>query len=161
MAIKGAIPVVFDDVYPHGAFASGQVERVKDWDRSSGKDFVQAEVEAVDPESGEVVRLPAWSIVILDGDPDEQAEPVRVQVLARHQPVLPEPTAGLPFRPVVLEGMVIEPIVNRDKCRVPWDGRQHRCGARVAYRVWARGVRAPRPAEGARVAAGNGKAASG
>jgi hypothetical protein len=72
MAIKGAIPVAFDDVFPHGAFGSGEVEKVKDWDRSTAKEFVQAEVEAMDPASGEVVRLPAWSVVILDGDPTEK-----------------------------------------------------------------------------------------
>jgi hypothetical protein len=160
MAIKGAIPVVFDDVYPHGAFASGDVEKVKDWDRSTAKEFVQAEVEAMDPASGEVVRLPAWSVVILDGDPTEKADPVVVQVLSRHQPVLPEPVPGMPFRPVVLEGMVIEAVVNRDKCKAPWDGRQHRCGGRVTYKVWARAIRSPQ-ARGERVGAGNGKAATG
>ena len=160
MAIKGAIPVAFDDVYPHGAFASGEVEKVKDWDRSTAKEFVQAEVEAMDPASGEVVRLPAWSVSILDGDPSVKADPVTVQVLARHQPVLPDPAPGLPFRPVVLDGLVIEAIVNRDKCKAPWDGRQHRCGGRVAYRVWASGIRSPQTA-GDRVGAGTGKAASG
>jgi hypothetical protein len=160
MAIKGAIPVSFDDVLPYGAFVSGEVEKVRDWERSTAKEFVQAEVEAMDPASGEVVRLPAWSVVILDGDPAEQADPIRVQILARHQPVLPEAAPGAPFRPVVLEGMVVEAIVNRDKCKAPWDGRQHRCGGRIAYRVWARAIRSPH-APGERVGAGNGKAASG
>jgi hypothetical protein len=160
MAIKGAIPVAFDDVYPHGAFVSGEVEAVKDWDRSTAKEFVQAEVEVMDPSSGEVVRLPVWSVVILDGDPAEKADPVVVQVLSRHQPVLPEPVPGMPFRPVVLEGMVIEAVVNRDKCKAPWDGRQHRCGGRVTYKVWARAIRAPQ-GRGERVGAGNGKAATG
>jgi hypothetical protein len=161
MAIKGAIPVAFDDVYPHGAFGSGEVEKVKDWDRSSAKEFVQAEVEAMDPGSGEVVRLPAWSVVILDGDPTEKADPVVVLVLSRHQPVLPEPVAGMPFRPVVLEGMVIEAVVNRDKCKAPWDGRQHRCGARVAYKVWARAIRSPQTRGERAAAAGSAKAATG
>jgi hypothetical protein len=160
MAIKGAIPVAFDDVFPHGAFVSGEVEKVKDWERSTAKEFVQAEVEAMDPGSGEVVRLPAWSVSILDGDPREKADPVTVQILARHQPVLPEAAAGVPFRPVVLEGMVIEAIVNRDKCKAPWDGRQHRCGGRVVYKVWASGIRSA-PARGERMGAGNGKAATG
>jgi hypothetical protein len=160
MPIKGAIPVEFDDVYPHGAFASGEVERVKDWDRSTAKDFVQAEIETVDPVSGEVVRLAAWTVSILDGDPKEKADPVVVQILARHQPVLPEPEPGVPFRRVELEGMVIEAVINRDKCKAPWGGRQHRCGGRVDYKVWARGIRAPQaPAQ--RVGAGNGKAATG
>ena len=160
MAIKGVIPVAFEDVLPHGAFAAGEVERVKDWDRSTAKEFVQAEVEALDPESGEVVRLPVWSVVILDGDPTVKAEGIVVQVLARHQPVLPAPAAGVPFRPVELDGMAIEPYVNRDKCKAPWDGRQHRCGGRLAYRVWARGLRSPAPAP-VRATAGNGKSGAG
>jgi hypothetical protein len=160
MAIKGAIPVAFDDAFPHGAFVSGEVGKVKDWDRSTAKEFVQAEVEAMDPASGEVVRLPAWSVVVLDGDPAEKADPVAVQVLSRDQPVLPEPVPGMPFRPVVLEGLVIEAIVNRDKCKAPWDGRQHRCGARVAYKVWARGIRSPQ-ARGDRAGAASGKATVG
>ena len=106
------------------------------------------------------MRLPAWAVVILDGDPAGQADPVRVQILARHQPVLPEAAPGVPFRPVVLEGMVVEAIVNRDKCKAPWDGRQHRCGGRIAYRVWARGIRSPQ-GPGERVGSGNGRAASG
>jgi hypothetical protein len=161
MAISGAIPVAFDDVHPHGAFVSGEVQAVKDWDRSTANAFVQAEVEAMDPASGEVVRLPVWRVVILDGDPSKQAEPILVQVLSRHQPVLPEPVPGLPFRPVVLEGMVIEAVVNRDKCKAPWDGRQHRCGARVAYKVWARGIRSPQARGERAAAAGNAKAATG
>jgi len=160
MAIKGAIPVSFDDAFPHGAFVSGEVEKVKDWDRSTANEFVQAEVEAMDSASGEVVRLPAWSVVILDGDPTEKADPLTVQVLSRHQPVLPEPVPGMPFRPVVLEGLVIEAIVNRDKCKAPWGGRQHHCGGRVAYKAWARGIRSSQ-ARGDRAGAGNGKAAVG
>jgi hypothetical protein len=60
---------------------------------------------------------------------------------------------------VVLEGMAVDVTVNRDKCKAPWGGRQHRCGARVAFKVWARGIRSPK---GERVAAaGNAKAATG
>jgi len=161
MAIKGAIPVAFDVVFPHGAFVSGEVDKVKDWERSTAKEFVQAEVEAMDPASGEVVRLPSWSVVILDGDPTEKVEPVTVQVLSRHQPVLPEPVPGMPFRPVVLEGLVVEAIVNRDRCKAPWDGRQHRCGGRVVYKVWARAIRSPQSRGGERVGTGNAKAATG
>lgn len=106
----------------------------------------------------EQARRPKRPKLACDGDPSVRAEPVTVQVLARHQPVLPEPVPGQPFRRVELEGMAIEAVVNRDKCKAPWDGRQHRCGARVTYKVWARGLRTPAPA-GAR--AGNGKVASG
>jgi len=156
MALNGLIPVVFEDVFPHGALVSGQVDRVKDWDRSTQDKFVQAEAETLDPDSGEVVSLPLWRVVILDADPDLPPEALQVHVVARHQPVLPEPVPGMPFRPVVLDGLAIEAKVNRDKCKAPWGGRQHRCSARVVYGLWARGLRAP--AAPVRAGAGNGKA---
>ena len=36
MALQGAIPVEFGMVFPHGAYAAGGFEKVRDFDRSSG-----------------------------------------------------------------------------------------------------------------------------
>jgi hypothetical protein len=138
MAIQDVIPVEFGDVFPQGVFAAGEVRPVKDWDRSTDKELVQLEVEALDPETAELVRLPVWLVTVTDG---ESAETAVVQVLARHQPVLPEPLPGTPFRPVELVGLAMEPYINRDKCKAPWGGRQHRCGARITYKYWARELR--------------------
>ena len=155
MGLNSVFPVVFDDIYPKGAFlGGGGVTPVKDWKRSTADEFVQAEEQVLDPASGEVVRLPVWSVTILDGDWEQRADPITVRIVARHQPVVPEPVEGMPFRPVVLEGMAIEARVNRDKCQAPWGGRQHRCGGRVDWNVWARGLR---PA-GTPARSGNGKA---
>ncbi len=160
MATQEVIPVAFEDKYPDGAYVSGEVKPARDFDLSSRDKFVQAEAEALDPQTGEVVRLPVWWVTLHDGNP-EATETVRVSVVARHQPVLPPATVG-PFRPVVLDGMAIEPFVNRDKCKV-WEGRPHRCGAKVAYKVWARGISpaesAAKPA--ARATAGNGRGGEG
>jgi len=159
VGLNNAFPVVFEELYPFGALLSGGVKPLKDWDRSTDQAFVQAEEEVLDAESGEVVRLPVWLVVVLDGNPAEEADPMEVRVLSRHQPVVPEPVPGMPFRPVVLDGLVVEARVNRDKCRPPWGGRQHRCGGRVEWKAWARGLRAAGAPE--RAGAGNGKAAAG
>ena len=159
MAIDGAIPVTFEDLFPHGAFASGEVTPVKDWDLSTAEKTVQQEVQVL-AESGELVKLPVWQVTVHDGDEDAR-ETLLVWVVADRQPVLPERVFGK-FRPVELVGLAVEPFVNRDKCKAPWGGRQHRCGARVAFRYWARALRgaseAPKPTARASAGAGNGRA---
>jgi hypothetical protein len=52
VALQGPIPVPFSQVYPHGAFAAGVIEPVRDFDASKDGRFVQAK----DRESG----LPLW-----------------------------------------------------------------------------------------------------
>ena len=52
-----------------------------------------------------------------------------------------------------LAGLAVEPYLNRDKCKAPWGGRQHRCGARLAYKFWARDLL---PATASTVAASTG-----
>jgi len=42
MALQGPIPVEFAHVFPHGAFAAGAFEPMRDFDASSGDRFVQA-----------------------------------------------------------------------------------------------------------------------
>ncbi len=36
MALQGQIPIEFGIVFPHGAYAAGGIEMVRDFDRSSG-----------------------------------------------------------------------------------------------------------------------------
>ncbi|WP_203596194.1 hypothetical protein [Actinomadura bangladeshensis] len=42
MAVQGPFKVAFGDVFPYGAFVKGGVEAVRDFDRSSKDNFVQA-----------------------------------------------------------------------------------------------------------------------
>jgi hypothetical protein len=97
MAMPRKIPVDFNVAFPFGAFAVGEVEAVKDFDRSTRENPVQA----TDPESGLLV----WQIQVVDGDPDARkaTRTLAVKILARVQPVLPEGLAGLPFTPVEFE----------------------------------------------------------
>ena len=61
MALQGPIPVEFSHVFPHGAYAAGAIEPVRDFEASKPDRFVQAK----DRESG----LPLWAVDVIDADP--------------------------------------------------------------------------------------------
>ncbi|MGH9120153.1 MAG: plasmid replication, integration and excision activator [Acidimicrobiales bacterium] len=128
MALQGAIPVEFGEAFAHGCFAVGEVEAVRDFERSSKDTFVQA----VDRDSG----LLWWSIDVLDGDPAAREKLVRVKLAAAVKPVPPAQVDGVPFRPVELDGLAVVPYV----VTTTGSGR-----ARLAYSFRAKGLRAPGP----------------
>lgn len=66
MALAGAIPVEFGQVFPDGAYAAGAFEPVRDFDASSGDRFVQSK----DKSSG----LPLWVVEVIDADPQASRE---------------------------------------------------------------------------------------
>ena len=134
MAINGAIPMAHDDVFPHGCFVVGEVEAMKDFDRSTRETAVQA----VDKETGQ----PLWRVDVIDADPEARDKTVRIKLVAPVQPVPPATAPGVPFRPVVLEGLTLRPWVNTDRCK-PQAGRPHRCGSQIAWSFWATGMAAP------------------
>jgi hypothetical protein len=125
MAIQGAIPVEFGEVFPHGCFVVGAVEPVRDFDKSS-KDTA---VQAVDKGSGQLL----WHVDVLDGDPAARDKVVRVKLVAPVQPVPPAAADGVPFRPVEFDGLTVTPYV-----ATTTTGR-----ARLAYSFRARGMQAP------------------
>jgi hypothetical protein len=128
MALQGAIPVEFGRVFPHGMFAAGSFEAVRDFDASSGDRFVQSK----DKVSG----LPLWSVEVIDADPEARTKTVKVKVAAQAEPVLPPAPAGMPFVPVEFAGLTVTPYVNQ--------------AGRLAYSLKATGVRTPgRPARNA------------
>jgi hypothetical protein len=134
MAINGAIPMTHDDVFPHGCFLIGEVEAVRDFDRST-KDTT---VQSVDKETG----VPVWRVDVIDLDPKAREKTVRVKLVAPVQPVPPAAMAGTPLRPVVLEGLTLRPWVNTDRCK-PKAGKPHQCGSQIAWSLWATGLAAP------------------
>jgi hypothetical protein len=136
MAIRGAIPMEHGDVFPHGSFVVGEVEAMRDFDRSTREQAVQA----VDRDTGELV----WTVDVVDADPEARERTVRVKITAPVQPVPPETAAGVPFRPVEFEGLTATPYVTTMA-----SGR-----GRLAWSFRATGMRAPK---GTPVAAGNGK----
>jgi hypothetical protein len=121
VALQGPIPVEYAHVFPHGAYAAGEFEPMRDFDASSGDRFVQAK----DKQSG----LPVWVIEVIDADPAARDKTAKVKISAQSQPVLPAPTAGTPFVPVEFAGLTVTPYVSQ--------------AGRMAYSLRASGVRVP------------------
>jgi hypothetical protein len=127
MAITPRFRVEMGDVFPHGAYVVGEVEKIKDFDKSGPERFVQAE----DRESG----LPLWAVPVHDADPairKASQKTVTVKIAAKVQPVPPEAVGGLPFRPVEFTGLVVVPYVMEGAGR-----------PRVAYSIRAESMAAP------------------
>ena len=75
MALQGPIPVEFAHVFPHGAFAAGAFEPMRDFDASSGDRFVQAKDKAT--------GQPVWVVEVIDADPTARDKTVKIKVVAR------------------------------------------------------------------------------
>ena len=108
---KGPIPVEFGTVFPDGAYAAGQVEKVRDFDRSSGDRVIQQ----IDKDTG----LPLWVVEVIDAQEDARQRTVKVKIAAEYQPVLPAPAPGSPFTPVEFDGHDGHPV----RGRVPVPGQ--------------------------------------
>ena len=130
MALLGPFPVEFVAVFPSGVYAAGGVEKVRDFDRSSGDRVVQQ----TDKHTG----LPLWVVEVIDADPEARQRTVKVKVAAQVQPVLPPQPPGSPFTPVEFEGMTVTPYVDSGRCQ-----GKGKCAARQGYSLKATGVRAP------------------
>ena len=123
MALGSGMPVRCGDVFPHGLGVVGAVTQSDDFERS-GKDN---RVQARDKTTG----LPVWQVDVMDFDPDARERTFRVKVAAPVQPVPPEAVAGVPVRPVVLEGLTVTPYIK--------DGPR----PKIAYSLRATGLAAP------------------
>jgi hypothetical protein len=137
MALQGAIPVEFGQVFPHGAFALG-VEPVNDFE--SGK-------PARDKATNELM----WAVDVIDADPEARgkAKSVKVKVIAPVCPVSPEEVPGVPFRPIEFDGLTATPWVE-------FTGGKDREGnprTRINFSLKAKGARAP----GGSVSGGSGR----
>jgi len=132
VALQGPIPVESGHVFPHGAFAAGEFEPVRDFEASKGGQFVQSK----DKTTG----LPMWLVQVIDADPAARDKTARVKIAAPVQPTLPPPLPGSPFTPVEFTGLTVTPYVNQ--------------AGRLAYSLRATEVSAPgKPAPARRDAA--------
>ena len=106
MAIARRFKINHDEVFPFGAYLVAEVSPVFDFEKSS-KD---AKVQQIDKDNG----LPLWSVEVLDADPEagKKSKTVTVKIAARVQPVPPEALPGLPFRPVVFQGLSALPYID-------------------------------------------------
>ena len=119
MAIQGPIPIDFGTAFPHGVYAAGVFEPVRDFDRSQGDRFVQ--------QNDKTTGAALWAVEVIDADPQARARTVKVKVASAQQPVLPPAVGGAPFVAVELTGLTVTPYVNQ--------------AGRLAYSVKATGVR--------------------
>jgi hypothetical protein len=133
MALQGPIPVAFSQVFPHGAYAAGVIEPVRDFEASKDGRFVQAK----DRESG----LPVWAVDVIDADPAARVKTARVKIASSDQPVLPPASPGMPFSPVELTGLTVIPYVNP--------------AGRLAYSFKATGITGLRGSRGSHEARGS------
>jgi hypothetical protein len=96
----------FDQWFPQGLYLVGEITAVTEYqspeDRSRNR--------PVRPRTDEVSGLPLFRGTFADPAAEKDREKsVTVEFACAHQPVPPEAVAGVPFRPVVLEGMTVAP----------------------------------------------------
>jgi hypothetical protein len=140
MALPRKIPVEFTTVFPYGAYMVGEISPVRDYDRSTKEQVVQA----TDPDTGVLL----WGVDVVDADPEatKSNRTMTVKVAARVQPVLERPKDGSPFCPVEFSRMTATAYVedNGNFSRIAWSLR--------ATEVREAGKIAPQPASDKAVA---------
>ena len=99
-------PMEFDELFPEGAYVIGEVTAVTEYQSPEDK----ARNRPVRPRIDEASGLPIFKVTIADPSAEKDRDKsITVEIASRVQPVLPAAVSGLPFRPVVLEGLTIQP----------------------------------------------------
>lgn len=121
MAIQRRISVNHAAVFPQGAYIVGEVEAVLDFNAPKREDGSRP--QQVDKDTG----LPMWSVQVLDADPEagKREKTMNVKMTAKHQPVPPENSTGMPFCPVEFGDLVAVPWIddNGPRPRLAWSLR--------------------------------------
>ena len=98
--------VDFDEWYPQGLYLVGEITAVTEYQSQEDR----ARNRPVRPRLDEVTGRPLFRGTFADPSAEKDREKsFTVEFVCAHQPVPPEAVAGLPFRPVVLEGMTVQP----------------------------------------------------
>ncbi|MBV9012868.1 MAG: hypothetical protein JO272_12605 [Pseudonocardiales bacterium] len=96
----------FDEWFPQGLYLVGEIQPVTEYQSPEDK----ARNRPVRPRIDEVSGLPLFRGTFADPAAEKDREKsVTVEFACAHQPVPPQAVAGMPFRPVVLEGMTVQP----------------------------------------------------
>jgi hypothetical protein len=100
------LPADFDEWFPQGLFLVGEIVPVTEYQSQEDR----ARNRPVRPRIDEATGLPLFRGTFADPAAEKDREKsVTVEFAAKVQPVPPAAVAGLPFRPVVLEGMTVAP----------------------------------------------------
>jgi hypothetical protein len=96
----------FDEWFPQGLFLVGEIAAVMEYQSQEDR----ARNRPVRPRIDEGSGLPLFRGTFADPAAEkERDKSVTVEFACAHQPVPPEAVGGLPFRPVVLDGMTVAP----------------------------------------------------
>ena len=98
--------VPFDEVFPQGLFLVGEIAPVTEYQSQEDK----ARNRPVRPRVDEVTGLPLFRGTFADPSAEKDRDKsVTVEFASPVQPVPPAAVPGVPFRPVVLEGLTVQP----------------------------------------------------
>jgi hypothetical protein len=96
----------FDEWFPQGLYLVGEIVPVTEYQSQEDR----ARNRPVRPRTDEVSGLPLFRGTFADPSAEKDREKsVTVEFAAKVQPAPPPAVAGMPFRPVVLEGMTVQP----------------------------------------------------
>lgn len=99
-------PMDFDELFPQGAYVVGEVTAVTEYQSQEDK----ARNRPVRPRIDEASGLPIFKVTIADPSAEKDRDKsITVEIAAKVQPVPPAAMNGLPFRPVVLESLTVQP----------------------------------------------------
>ena len=100
------LPADFDQWFPEGLYLVGQIVPVTEYQSQEDR----ARNRPVRPRQDEVTGLLLYRGTFADPSAEKDREKsVTVEFAAKVQPVPPPALQGMPFRPVVLEGMTVQP----------------------------------------------------
>jgi hypothetical protein len=138
----------FDEWFPQGLFLVGEITAVMEYQSQEDR----ARNRPLRPRIDEVSGLPLYRGTFADPAAEKDRDKsFPVEFACAHQPVPPEAVAGLPFRPVVLEGMTVAPRAETSG-QAKW----------ITWTIRATGMRAPGAAATAATGvSGAGKPSSG
>jgi hypothetical protein len=100
------LPADFHEWFPQGLYLVGEIQAVTEYQSAEDR----ARNRPVRPRVDEVSGLPLFRGTFADPAAEKDREKsVTVEFACAHQPVPPAAVPGVPFRPVVLEGMTVAP----------------------------------------------------
>ncbi|MGH3864706.1 MAG: hypothetical protein ACRDQ4_00980 [Pseudonocardiaceae bacterium] len=98
--------VDFEEWFPLGLYLVGEIQAVSEYQSQEDR----ARNRPVRPRTDEVTGRPLFRGTFADPAAEKDREKsVTVEFACAHQPVPPSAVTGVPFRPVVLEGMTVQP----------------------------------------------------
>jgi hypothetical protein len=128
--------IPFDEMYPEGLYLVGEIQPMTEYQSQEDK----ARNRPVRPRTDEATGLPLFRGTFADPSAEKDRDKsVQIEFAAKVQPVPPAAVPGIPFRPVVLEGLTVAPRAETSG-QAKW----------ITWSVRATGMRAVEAAAGAK-----------